>query len=114
MPYHIMYVNLKAGEKEEELIENLAKYETVIKKKVKGWKGFTVYKHYYFGENRRKYQIWLKFDNLSVIDAEIQGKRDPEAKAADKRVCEMTDIVNHIDECVSEVYPNRETPSSPL
>lgn len=107
-----MYVNLKKGATEEDLISSLSQYEAFCKRKVKGWCGFTVYKHHYFGENRRRYQIWLKFDDFAAIDGEIQVKDDPEVKAIHDRLHDTIDIVNHIDECVSEVYPKREKPSS--
>lgn len=108
MPHIITYVNLKAGETEEDLISNLARYDSFCGKRIKGWGGFTVYRHYYFGENRRQYQICLKFDNLSVIDAEIRIKTDPEIREVHDRLMNIMDAVNHIDECVSEVYPKRE------
>lgn len=109
-----MYVNLKEGAKEEDLVSHISQYEAFLKRKgVKGWGGYTVYKHYYFGENRRRYQIWQKFDNLAVIDSIIQLKYDPEYKAIKPSLEDIADVENHIDECVSEVYPNPEPPSSP-
>lgn len=110
MPYHIMYVNLKEGATEEDLISSLSRYEAICKKKVKGWGGFTVYKHYYLGEARRQYQIWLKIEDFATIDGEIPIKDDPEVKDVHDRLISTMDLVNHIDECVSVIYPKREKP----
>lgn len=105
-----MYVNLKEGATEEDLISCLSRYEAICKKKVNGWKGFTIYKHYYLGEARRQYQIWLKIENFAAIDGEIPLKDDLEVKGVHDHVMDTLDLVTHIDECVSEIYPKREKP----
>lgn len=52
-----MYFNLKEGHTEEELVKNLELYEVIARKYVKGWGGYRLYKHYYFGANLRRYQL---------------------------------------------------------
>jgi hypothetical protein len=115
-----MYFNLKVGAKEEDLVKNLEEYSAIAKKYVKGWGGYKLYKHYYFGENRRHYQLWLKIKNFATIDSEIDAKYDPKVeklvkeKIHDKGFSfyDLVDIDEHIDEVVSEVYPVHERPDS--
>lgn len=115
-----MYFNLKEGHTEEELVKNLELYEVIARKYVKGWGGYRLYKHYYFGANLRRYQLWLKIEKLGTIDDEIDAKYDPEVarltkeKIIDKGLSfyDIVDVVNHFDEIVSEVYPELERPSS--
>jgi hypothetical protein len=114
MPYHIIFVNLKPGCTEQELISAVEKYEKIMRDNVKGWGGYQIFKHYYFGENRRRFQIWHKIDNFSAVDGEIAFKTNPQIKALKPFMDDLLDMVNHIDECVSEVYPNPEPPSHPM
>jgi len=80
-----------------------------------------LYKHYYLGENRRTYQLWLKINDLCTIEKFIDTKYNPEfqklvkEKLIDKGIymTDLADMVNHIDEVVSEVYPKLERQSHP-
>jgi hypothetical protein len=108
-----MYFNLKEGHTEKELIDHLSEYDEKMKRKVKGWLGFTLYKHYMFGEHRRGYQLWLKFDRLAMFDEEIKHKSDDDIKSMSPSIMDVADMVNHIDEVVCEVYPHWEPPSYP-
>ena len=113
MPYHIMLFNLKEGRTEKELVKHLTEYDAQMKTKVKGWGGFKLYKHYMFGEHRRSYQLWLKFDRLGMFDEEIKHKEDPEIKSISPSIMDLGEMAHHIDEVVCEVYPEWEPPSYP-
>lgn len=116
MPYHIEYFNLKEGHTEDELLQQLKQHETLCKKYVKGWKGYKMYKHYYFGANIRRYQLWLDMEDFATIDRYIDAKFDPEIgkliESVKPSFYDLVDIVNHFDEVVSEAYPKAERPSS--
>jgi hypothetical protein len=116
MPYAIEYFNLSEGHTEDELLKNLKEHEAIVKKYVKGWKGYKLYKHYYFGENRRRYQLWLEFEDFATFDRYLDAKFDEKIGKliddVDPSFYDIVEIDKHIDECVSEVYPKHERPSS--
>lgn len=103
MFYAVMYFNLKDGVSEEEFKEKAKGYYDYVNQKVEGVGAFKIFRHYFFGENRRSYQLWCEFDDFHAVEREKEAKEDPEVERRLKEVNDLIDMKEHIDELVIDV-----------
>lgn len=103
MFYAVIYFNLKDGVIEEEFKEKAKGYYGYVQEKVKGVGPFKIFRHYFFGANKRMYQLWCEFDDFHAVEREKEAKEDPEVARRLKELNDLIDMKGHIDELVIEV-----------
>ena len=106
MPLYIMYFNLKDSVSEEEFVEKSKEWLSYVEGKVEGARiGSTkLYRHHFFGANRRVYQMHLEFEDFSAWDR-FTALVEKDAKAATllKEWQNLFDFNTHYDEFVREI-----------
>jgi hypothetical protein len=106
MPLYIMHFNLKDGVSEEEFAKKLKKWLSYVEGKIEGADtgSAKLYRHHFFGANRRVYQMHLKFKDFGTWDR-LTALLEKDAKAA-KLLEEWQDLFDyntHYDEFVREI-----------
>ena len=103
MPLYIMYFNLKDGVSEEEFVEKSKEWLSCVEG-LEGLGSARLFRHHFFGANRRTYQMHVEFEDFGTFDS-MSASLEKDAKSA--RLLEewqnLFDFKTHSDEFVREI-----------
>ncbi len=106
MPLYIMYFNLKDGVSEEEFAKKSKEWLSYVEGKIEGadTSSAKLYRHHFFGANRRVYQLHLKFKDFGTWDR-FTALLEKDAKATKllEEWQNLFDFNTHYDEFVREI-----------
>ena len=106
MPLYIMYFNLKDGVSEEEFVEKSKEWLSYVEGKIEETRtGATkLYRHHFFGANRRVYQMHFEFEDFGMWDRfTALLKKDVKAAKLLEEWQNLFDFNTHYDEFVREI-----------
>jgi len=104
MPLYIMYFNLKEGVSEEEFVDKSKEWLDYVEAKFEDRGSTKLYRHHFFGANRRVYQMHFEFEDFGTWDR-FTALLEKDAKSARllQEWQDLFDFKTHYDEFVREI-----------